>query len=62
MLDFNKIFSGHRRITRAFKRAGIDHCDIAPRNVLRDANGTLRFIDFEYSVLKGEKNGILINT
>ena len=43
-----------RRLERTFKKAGVDHGDIAPRNVLCDKDGTLRFVDFGYSMLTGK--------
>jgi serine/threonine protein kinase len=49
-------FCGHRRLQRAFNKAGIRHGDIAPRNVLRTPNGTLRLIDFGYSMLVTERH------
>lgn len=40
-----------RQLTRTFKRAGIDHGDTRPANVLRKPDGSLRLIDFECSLI-----------
>jgi serine/threonine protein kinase len=58
-LTFANAILSSRNLERTFLAAGVEHRDIRPANVLRAADGTLRLIDFGYSMLVEPKTDLV---